>query len=825
MGAIAIIIASATASAAQPAATDAAETGVDFYPGLTDIGTGILSFVLQNPLGALSALVAIVIGVFYLVTRLKLRAALRRQTETADTLSTLETRLEEMEALLSAEQNLLIIWQGKGDKPVRIISGLRGISELPAETDRQYQFETWLDAPSTLKLQQHIKSLRDRGEPFNIIISSRSGETVEADGRAAGAMATVSIRRLFGERLEFTRVNEKNAELSREFDALMSMLDRAPMPVWTRDEQNRLKWVNQAYLDAIEVEDRTQALEQQIELLDGRSAANTSSNEEDACDEKMTYGIIAGERRRLKVVNFDLANGSAGLSIDMTELEEVKHELDRHIAAHARTLDQITTAVAIFGADQRLRFFNAAYLELWQLDEAWLQENPTDSEIIDALREARHLPEQADYRSWKEKRLSVYTKADNQEDWWHLPDGRTIRVLAEQHPFGGLTYLYENVTEKLSLESRYNSLISVQRETLDNLYEGVALFGSDGRLKLYNPAYTSIWNLQTHPLEDEPHIDDVIKWCRDALPDDEVWSDIKQVVISLPDERRSLNGRLNRPDGSVIDFASVHLPDGATLLTYVDITDSANVERALRERADALETADRLKTEFISHISRELRTPLTSILGFSDSLVMGIAGELNPKQAEYVGYTLQSGKVLLTTIDNILDMATIDAGVMTLDVSEIKVPELISTVTELVQDRVAEMGLKLDTKIDRSQDTFTGDGKRVTQVLYNLLSNAIGFSEPGGHVELGYRAETDHVLFWVSDTGMGIDEEHQTTIFNRFETNNAGSAHRGVGLGLSIVDSFVKLHGGEVILESEVGKGTKVTCRFPKRAVAVHSAA
>ena len=153
----------------------------------------------------------------------------------------------------------------------------------------------------------------------------------------------------------------------------------------------------------------------------------------------------------------------------------------------------LATGVAIFGADQKLVFYNAAYRSLWDLDAAFLDQAPSDSEVLDRLRSARKLPEETDFRAWKSALHEAYRTTETKENLWYLPDGRSLRVICEQHPFGGVTYLYENATREIQLESRYNELIGVQRETLDNLEEGVALFGSDGRLKLFNPAFARFW--------------------------------------------------------------------------------------------------------------------------------------------------------------------------------------------------------------------------------------------------------------------------------------------------------------------------------------------
>ena len=162
-------------------------------------------------------------------------------------------------------------------------------------------------------------------------------------------------------------------------------------------------------------------------------------------------------------------SGSAGVGIDATEVEGVRANMARVVDAHRRTLDQLATGVAIFAADHTLTFYNAAYRSLWDLDSGFLDQSPTDSAVLDRLRAARKLPEEQDFRSWKTQLHEAYRALEAKEDMWHLPDGRTLRVVTTPNPEGGVTYLFDDVTERLDLERRYDALIRVQGETLDNL--------------------------------------------------------------------------------------------------------------------------------------------------------------------------------------------------------------------------------------------------------------------------------------------------------------------------------------------------------------------
>jgi signal transduction histidine kinase len=267
------------------------------------------------------------------------------------------------------------------------------------------------------------------------------------------------------------------------------------------------------------------------------------------------------------------------------------------------------------------------------------------------------------------------------------------------------------------------------------------------------------------------------------------------------------------------------LPDGATLVTFQDMTASVNVERALRERNEALEAADRIKIDFVHHVSYELRSPLTNIIGFAHFLGDPSTGPLTGKQQEYLGYINASTSALMAIINNILDLATIDAGAMTLNLAPVDIRDAMRAAAEGVQDRLVKDGIRLDIRAAPEIGSFIADERRLRQILFNLLANAVSFSPPGETVTLTAERRPDAIVFVVTDRGPGIPVEMKDRVFDWFETHSLGSQHRGTGLGLSLVRSFVELHGGSVRLESSVGSGTTVTCTFPLDVVRERTAA
>ncbi|MBT3171965.1 MAG: sensor histidine kinase, partial [Rhodospirillaceae bacterium] len=287
--------------------------------------------------------------------------------------------------------------------------------------------------------------------------------------------------------------------------------------------------------------------------------------------------------------------------------------------------------------------------------------------------------------------------------------------------------------------------------------------------------------------------------------------------IARISERARSAMRLQRRDGKVLDCTYVPLPDGATLITYMDITDSFQVERALRDRAQALETADRLKSEFIANVSYELRTPLNTVIGFTEILANQYFGQLNERQQEYVSGILQSSQQLLSLINNILDLATIEAGLMVLEIESIDLRATLITMLNLVQERVRTKRLQVEFDCAEDIGRLEADERRLKQIVFNLLNNAIKYTPAGGEITLGASAKGSDILISVSDSGIGIAHDEHDHAFERFwQADNPLARQGGTGLGLSLVKNFVELHGGTVTLDSDLDHGTTVSCLFPR---------
>ena len=772
-------------------------------------------------LGPLLALIVFAVITAIVLVRTRARAE-RLEEAWGHEVAALRDRLDRANALLLSERQVLVDWPAASDRP-----NIDGDAEIlgVSAPHRALAFGSWLDAAQASEMERAVEALRGHGEAFALTLTTLAGQPIEAQGRAIGGRAVLRLKDAGTVTRELLQLRDHHERLLTEIGSLRTLIQTLPSPAWTRDAVGRLTFVNAAYVQAVEAEDTADAIDRNVELLDSAARETIARTRRNGG----TYSgrlpaIIAGARRSLDVLDVRTGAGSAGIGIDATEAETMRSALARMVDAHRRTLDQLPIGVAMFNADQRLIFYNAAYRALWDLDVRYLDQGPSDSAIIEELRAARRLPEQPNFREWKAQLHEAYRAIEATEHVWHLPDGRTLRVVTTPNPDGGVTYLFDDVTERLDLERRFEELIRVQGETLDNLAEGVAVFASDGRLRLHNAAFARMWKLSPPALLDRPHIETITALCRPLHGDDPTWQSLREAVTAI-ESRRAISGRLERRDGNVVDSTTVPLPAGATLVTFHDVTDSVNVERALRERNEALEDADRIKIDFVHHVSYELRSPLTNIIGFVHLLGDPSTGPLAAKQREYLEYITVSSNTLLALINNILDLATIDAGRMQLNLGPVDIRETMQAAAEGVQDRLVSAGLTLDIRAPGDIGTFVADARRVRQVLFNLLANAVNFSPAGATVTLSAERRVDEVAFRVTDKGPGIPPDMLEKVFNWFETHSLGAHHRGPGIGLSLVRSFVELHGGTVTIASVVGEGTTVTCTFPTGAAAAAASA
>ncbi|MEO5774276.1 MAG: PAS-domain containing protein [Sphingomicrobium sp.] len=621
-------------------------------------------------------------------------------------------------------------------------------------------------------------------------------------------------------------VARRLAQTEAALNSLTFLIEAAPFPMWYRGPDLELGLVNSAFVEAVEGRDAADVIGRGNELVDGEGehsakALARRAVENGRAETRMQPAILRGERRMLRITDVPLPTGAvAGFAIDVQDLEDARSDLARHIQSQRDLADRMTAGAVQFDADRNLSFYNHPFAVMAQLDPEWLTEQPEFDRVIERMRDNNRLPEARDFPAWKEERRGWFTSPEEViEEDWILANGDHLRVVAQPIPDGGLRIFLEDRTEQVRLASARDTLLRVRAATFDNLFEAISVFASDGRLYLWNKRFCDVWELDETWLAEHPRVDELVPALSRKLVNPTSAAQVREVVRQTTNERKSASGRLSLTDGRNFQFAAVPLPDGNALLTMIDVTDSSRIEAALRERATALEQADRVKTDFVANMSYELRTPLTSIGGFAEMLAGGYAGTLSPTADDYVTSILDAVARLARLVDDVLDLTTGDARGVTLDRERVDIGGLCRAAIEAAGSRAAEKSQKLQASISPSTGFVVGDARRLRESIEHVLYNSVAYTDRKGKIMLAADGDEHSVTIRIRDNGSGIAASELPMVFDRFHRvgEAAVSGEAALGLGLPLTRQFVEAHGGRVELESEEGMGTTVTLIIPRK--------
>lgn len=428
-----------------------------------------------------------------------------------------------------------------------------------------------LDGPDAAMLAAKLEELLASGTAFTTAVRTASFPLVQVRGCAVGSRAAV-----------FFRLDKPTAEPEVDFRAALEML---PLPIWVRNKHLVLTWANRAFLSATDSPTLREALLKDASLdRSERDLARTAGEGNDVVGAKR-YAVIRGERRALTLDFKRLPDRSiAGYALDTTTLARAEARLQLNVDAFGAVLNTLDTAVAIFGADQRMIAYNSAYVNMWKLPETWLDTQPTLSDVLDRLRELRLVPEQHNFAAWKQEYLKQFDDAEQQVlDTWHLPTGMSVDVRTVPYLLGGTVYLFRDISKNLQDEASHQLLARTQRALLNTLDQALALFGPDGRLRMHNDAFARLWRMEEGDLKGAPHLTRIAALCAERMGRDGIWSMIAAGVNASAPEQFEEWGDLARADGVMLSVALTRLPDGATLLTFSDQTDLSHFTEELSE--------------------------------------------------------------------------------------------------------------------------------------------------------------------------------------------------------------------------------------------------
>jgi signal transduction histidine kinase len=623
---------------------------------------------------------------------------------------------------------------------------------------------------------------------------------------------------------ELERRTRESEEARSAFSALAGLIEAAPIPMWHRRPDMNLHFVNHAYVEAVGAIDGLQVVDDGVELLEpenGRSAADYAAEAaaENTQKERVVSATLNGERRQLRVFDIPLgASGVAGLAIDVQDLVDTKSEVRELSEAQRDLLNLMSAGVAQFDGRHGLTFANLPFQGLFSFRDQWLSEKPEFARVLDRMRENGKLPEVRDFPAWRKEREEWFRASDPTEENWLLPDGTHLRVLAQPIPYGGLLMIFEDRTEQAQLASARDILLRVRTATFDNLFEAIAVFSADGRLSIWNRLFAETWKLSDDQLIKHPRLDELLPLLAGHLKKPTQITVLGELIRMTSSNRAQRQSKAVFADGRMFQVATIPLPDGNTLFTMLDMSDTLKIEQALRDRNSALQDADAIKGKFLANMSYEFRTPLTSISGFADMLKAGIAGDLSPQAIEYVDAIVQSADRLSEQINTVLDYSQIEAGALPLAFEDVDVPALVEHIAAAKTQMAEASGVMLKVECGEAKGGMSLDPKRIAQAVGLVLDNAIRYQRQAGEVLFLARWQNDVLELVVSDNGPGIDSIDVQRLSS--DSMPAGSFSAGGamtrGLGLPLARQIIESHGGTFHVHSAQGEGATIIMALPK---------
>lgn len=704
-----------------------------------------------------------------------------------------------------------------------------GKERVPAFVSELTSADGGLEPDDAAALAEEIAATQRAGRSFALPVRGEgSSRLLLVRGAPAGPVlgesgsVTLWIFDATDSQSEIQALKGRVEQLRDALEALAGLVEAAPFPMWHRTPDMRLSLVNAAYVHAVDGESAGEVIASGTELVEAvggltpEAAAQQALNESRPV-ERMVPATIDGERRTMRVVDVPLGEaGVAGFAMDQNELEQARIEHGRLEAAQRDLLDRLSAGVARFGPDRTLRFWNQPFMSLFGLDQEHLADLPVFERVLDRMRETRRLPEHRDFPAWRAERRDWFLSPDPREENWLLADGTHLRVYAQPLPDGGLLLIFEDRTEQVQLSSARDTLLRVRTATFDNLFESIGVFSSDGRLSLWNSRFRTIWDISDDLLARHPRIDELLRAVQSRLAKPQQANLVRELVRTATVERKQRVGHVGFADGRIFEFAAIPLPDGNALFTMLDVTDSRRVEQVLRDRNDALEQADKVKTAFVTNMSYELRTPLTTIAGFAEMMSAGYAGDLSDSAKDYVDGILQSTKRLAMLIDNVLDLTQGEAGTLPIDRRSVDLAQLARESLERVRADATAKGIELVLSLHDTLGTVQGDSRRIGQALDHLLENAVCYSGKGSRVLLHGDGGSDSARLVVSDNGPGISTQRQATIFDAAARAEQARSGEKAGIGLPLAKQLAEAHGGSLQLVSEPGQGTMAVIELPR---------
>ena len=647
----------------------------------------------------------------------------------------------------------------------------------------------------------------------------------------------------------FTADNSKkpavqNAKTNDAESELKTLLDALPVFIWQKDRNLKITYCNEAYAKALE-SSKDAVVRDNLKLIPSSKREGYSYQGVYASKaRKFTEHVILGGARRLLSIEESAfsANGrSTGFAVDVTDREELESSFSEYKKQTEAVLNELSVPLAVFDKNSFLLLANDAVVKLFNAENFDISEKRTFADIMDYLISNKSMIMTSDIAHYKARALELFQNAiEPHRTMLYLKNGRSISVTLSPIRAGGIVFMFEDVTDKVSLERELKSITSVRLDMLNHLSEGVIVFGTDNRIKAVNNAANAIWN--NEKVTNEMHISSffaaqTVADKETTYTDDEgaasttpenadafvvpaAADKVKSWVSRLTDmaaQRREFSNTIALPSGISVECKYAPLPDGLNLLRFRDLSECETLKNELAEKNSVVEQIGKLKSSLISNISSELRAPLQAISGFMDVLKNQYFGELNEKQRGYCTEISKSIDVATETVDAITELANIKAGLLDVQHKDVNLLKLINTALSRLA-KVAEVrNVSLSTDFSDTERFIFGNPKLLQQMLYHLVARALWNIHSSGCITVSAKIFPDdpYCQLTVRDDSPALDDEDVKRLRKMLASDSDG--YEIIDLRLELANRIAKAHNGKVLVDNPIGGGNAISCKIPVR--------
>jgi signal transduction histidine kinase len=529
--------------------------------------------------------------------------------------------------------------------------------------------------------------------------------------------------------------------------------------------------------------------------------------------------VIAGTGRMLQINVAPMPEGGfVSILTDITEIKRAEQELAEKESQLRLIFDNMPGGLVYTDEELNLVFSNDRLADIYLAPRELLQPGCPYPNYLRYLAEHGFYGE-GDVDALVAELVESLRNPSNKTFEGRTPDGHIHQVRRRRVAAGGTVTVYSDITELKRTEEELAEKEAQLRVALDNMPGGMALGDRDLNYVLFNSQYSELYEYPDGQLKVGGSLRDELRYQAergDFGPGDK--DELIEEVVAIYQRGEAASYERTITSGRTLQVYLAPTPEGGTVTIATDITERKRAEADLHAAKEEAEKANRAKSQFLANMSHELRTPLNAILGYIELIQDSIYGDVPEKVREVIGRVDHNGRHLLNQINDVLDLSKIEAGELKISLNDYSMQDIVNGVISDVGSLAAEKNLTLNAIVPSDLPTGLGDDRRISQVLLNLVGNAIKFTDEG-EVSVRVSASDGEFQVAVADTGIGISEADQAEILNEFYQADSSStrAHGGTGLGLAIAKRMVELHGGRLWIESALGEGSTFSFSLPIR--------